>query len=111
MSEMKEMEQIIFEMISYGGNAKGLIYEAITSAEQGDFTKSDALLKEADEDLVHAHQIQTDMIQQEASGHHHEVTVLFVHAQDHLMAALELRTMAENLISLNCRLYNLEHKQ
>ena len=107
---MEEMEMIIFEIISNGGNAKGLAYEAIASAEEGDFEKAEALLKEADESLVKAHQIQTDLIQSEAAGQHHDVTVLFVHAQDHLMTAMEVRTLAENFIKINKRLYALENK-
>ena len=62
---MNEMEMIIFEIISNGGTAKGLSYEAIASAEEGNFEKADELLKEADEYLVKAHQIQTDLIQSE----------------------------------------------
>ena len=65
---MNEMEMIIFEIISNGGTAKGLSYEAIASAEEGNFEKADELLKEADEYLVKAHQIQTDLIQSEAAG-------------------------------------------
>ncbi len=107
---MEEMEMIIFEIISNGGNAKGLAYEAIASAEEGDFEKAEALLKEADESLVKAHQIQTNLIQSEAAGQHHDVTVLFVHAQDHLMTAMEVRTLAENFIKINKRLYALENK-
>lgn len=107
---MEEMEMIIFEIISNGGNAKGLVYEAISAAEKKDFEKAEALLKEADEYLVQAHQIQTNLIQQEAAGEHHEVTVLFVHAQDHLMSAMEVRTMAENIIKINKRLAALEAK-
>ena len=105
---MNEMEMIIFEIISNGG--KGLSYEAIASAEEGNFEKADELLKEADEYLVKAHQIQTDLIQSEAAGKHHDVTVLFVHAQDHLMTSMEVRTLAENIIKMNKRLYSLENK-
>lgn len=107
---MDKMEQIIFEIISFGGNAKGLSYEAIAASEKGDFEKATELLKEADENLVQAHQIQTNLIQAEARGEKHEVSVLFVHAQDHLMTAMEVRTLADNFIKLNKRLYQLENK-
>ena len=104
----KNMEQIIFEIISYGGTAKGISYEAIAAAQEGDFEKAEELLKEADEALVHAHQIQTNIIQSEAGGQHYEVTVLFVHAQDHLMTSMEVRTLAENFIAILKRLDKLE---
>lgn len=67
-------------------------------------------MKEADESLVKAHKIQTELIQAEAGGKHHEVTVLFVHAQDHLMCAMEVCTLAENFIKMNKRLYALEQR-
>ncbi len=107
---MESLEVIIFEIISNGGNAKGLVYEAISASENGEFDKADELLKEADEYLVKAHNIQTELIQKEASGEHHDVRVIFVHAQDHLMTALEVRTLAENIIKVNKRLYALENR-
>ncbi|HJC99627.1 MAG TPA: PTS lactose/cellobiose transporter subunit IIA [Candidatus Dwaynia gallinarum] len=107
---MKDIESIVFEIISNGGNAKGLIYEAISCSERGDFKEADALLEEADVYLTKAHKIQTELIQQEASGNHNEVTILFVHAQDHLMSAMEVKTMAEKLIRINKRIYDLEQK-
>ena len=107
---MKNIESIVFEIISNGGNAKGLIYEAISCSERGDFKEADALLEEADVYLTKAHKIQTELIQQEASGNHNEVTILFVHAQDHLMSAMEVKTMAEKLIRINKRIYDLEQK-
>lgn len=107
---MDTMEMIIFEIISNGGNAKGIVYEAIHCAENGNFEEAENLLKEADEYLVKAHKIQTGLIQAEAAGKHHDVTVLFVHAQDHLMCAMEVRTLADNIIRMNQRLCALENK-
>ncbi len=98
---MENMELIIFEIINYGGTAKGLAYEALEAAQQGDYEKAEQLLKEADENLVQAHRIQTELIQAEARGEHHEVSVLFVHAQDHLMTAMEARTLIEYLIKMH----------
>ena len=54
---MDGIEQIIFEIISNGGNAKGLAYEAIMEAEKGNFDKAEELLSEADEFLREAHQV------------------------------------------------------
>lgn len=103
---MDQMEMIIFEIISFGGTAKGLAYEALEAAQQGDYEKADQLLKESDENLVKAHQIQTTIIQEEAAGKHHEVSVLFVHAQDHLMTAMEARTLIEYMIKMHKKMDN-----
>ncbi len=98
---MENMEMIIFEIINYGGTAKGLAYEALEAVENKNYELADQLLKESDENLVRAHKIQTKMIQEEAAGMRHEVSVLFVHAQDHLMTAMEARTLIDYLIKLN----------
>lgn len=105
---MENMELIIFEIISNGGNAKALVYDAMVASEKGNFVEAKNLLKEADEYLTIAHQTQTNLIHEEANGIHHDVSVLFVHAQDHLMTAIEVRSLAENVIRMNKRLYDLE---
>lgn len=107
---MENMELVIFEIIANGGNAKALVFDAVKAAEEGKFEEADALMKEADEFLTLAHNTQTKILQEEASGQKTEVSVLFVHAQDHLMTAIESRSWAERYILLNKRLWNLEHK-
>ena len=108
---MQDMEVIVFEIISNGGNAKALVYEAIEASENGNFKEARDLLNEADTFLNKAHQVQTDLIQKEAAGERNEVTVLFVHAQDHLMTSIEVRTLAENIIRMNERLWKLENRE
>ena len=108
---MQDMELIVFEIISNGGNAKALVYEAIEASENGNFKEARELLNEADTFLNKAHQVQTDLIQKEAAGERSEVTVLFVHAQDHLMTSIEVRTLAENIIRMNERLWKLENRE
>ncbi|MDY6063219.1 MAG: PTS lactose/cellobiose transporter subunit IIA [Erysipelotrichaceae bacterium] len=104
---MENIETIIFEIISNGGTAKGLIYEAIEASGKGEFEQANQLLKEADEYLLAAHKIQTEMIVEETRGNHIEVQVLFVHAQDHLMTALEVRSLADVLIGMNKKIHQL----
>lgn len=48
------MEDIIFSIISYGGDAKALAYEAIEASDLGDFDKAQSLLDEADEIRLNA---------------------------------------------------------
>lgn len=103
-------EEIIFEIISNAGMAKGIVYEAINESLKGNFDKIDDLLKEADSYLLKAHNVQTDIIQKEARGEHMEVRVLFVHAQDHLMSTVEIRNLAESIIKMNEKINKLENK-
>ena len=103
-----DLETIVFEIISNAGMAKGLVYEAMSSSlKDGDFEKASSLLKEADEYLLKAHKIQTEIIQEEARGNHLTVTALFVHAQDHLMTALEVRSLADVILEMNAKIAQL----
>ena len=93
--EQRNQEQLTTEMglIIHGGNAKSLSFEAIYAAYQK--------LKEADEELLNAHQTQTQMLTQEAAGHPIEVHLLTIHSQDHLMNALTFRELAEEMVELH----------
>lgn len=99
-----DMELVVFEIISHAGTAKGLAYEALEAAEEGDFDKAERLLKEADEALLGAHHVQTSLIQKEAAGEKTEISMLFVHAQDHLMTSIEAKNLIEHIIKLHKKL-------
>lgn len=96
---MDIMEQA-FEIISYGGNAKGLAYEALQEAESGNYDKADELMKESNKDLEKAHNIQTEMLTMEARGEKIDIGILFVHAQDHLMTAIEAKSLISHMIKM-----------
>ena len=102
--ENKSMEEIIFTIIANAGNTKGLIYEAIELAKIGHIEEAIKKLEESDEFLNKAHQIQTEIITNEINGDHMDVTMLFVHAQDHISSAIELRSLAEVIIDLYARI-------
>jgi PTS system cellobiose-specific IIA component len=107
---MEGLEAVIFGIITHAGNARGLAYEALQAAEQGDFAKAQTLMSDAEEDIRQAHKIQTEIIHKEASGERVDVGVLFVHSQDHLMTAISEKTLIERLIVMYQRLTLLEQK-
>lgn len=102
--ESLNMEMIIFEIINYGGIAKSLSYEALAAAEKGEYDEADQLLAEADENLLASHKVQTRLISKEAAGEKMEVSLLMVHAQDHLMTAIEAKSLIENMIKMYKRM-------
>lgn len=107
---MENLEQIIFEIIVHGGNARAKSYDALRAAQQYDFKIAEEYMIEADEEIAQAHKIQTEIIQKEAAGDKVEITVLFVHAQDHLMTAIAEKGLIENMIDLYKRIYAIEKK-
>ncbi|MBB6214376.1 PTS system cellobiose-specific IIA component [Anaerosolibacter carboniphilus] len=95
-----EFEVIICTIISHSGEARSSSMEAITHAKQGDFKKAAACLEDANRKLSLAHGEQTKLIQSEAQGEKIEVSLLLVHAQDHLMNAIVLRDLATEFVDL-----------
>lgn len=93
-------EEIVMQIIVSGGNARSLAMEAIASAKKGDMKSAGESLAKADEELLEAHKIQTKLIQEEASGNRTEVSLLMVHAQDHLMNAITVKDMAREFLEL-----------
>ena len=104
-------DQIIMGLILNAGDAKQHIYQALSYAKEGDFTSSEDEIAKADAALLEAHNLQTQFLAQEAGGTKTDITALFVHSQDHLMTSIEVRTLAENVIRMNERLWKLEHKE
>ena len=95
-----EFEEIIMNLIMYGGDARSQSLMAIQTAREGDFTEALALLKSADESINKAHVIQTKLIQDEVRGEKTEVNLLMVHAQDHLMNAMTVCDLAREIIDI-----------
>lgn len=92
------MEQEIMDIIMNAGNARTHCLNAVRSAINGDFEEADQMIKQAKKDLTKAHKTQTHLIKEEVSGNGKPVTLLMVHAQDHLMNALTVRDLAEIVI-------------
>ncbi|HDR8245662.1 TPA: PTS lactose/cellobiose transporter subunit IIA [Bacillus cereus] len=95
---MDTIETKAFHLILHGGNARSCSMEAIDCAKRGEFTE--AKLQEALEELKEAHRVQTELIQKEAGGEKTEVTLLMVHAQDHLMNAITVKELASEFVEL-----------
>ncbi|MCM8712006.1 PTS lactose/cellobiose transporter subunit IIA [Clostridium sp. SYSU_GA19001] len=98
--EMTSLEQIVMELVVNGGDAKSKAMQAIKAAKKGDMNLAKQKINEANESLCKAHEIQTNLIQNEAAGNHVQVTLLMVHAQDHLMNAITIRDLVQEMIDM-----------
>ncbi len=101
---MENMEEIIFQLIIHAGNARCSAMEAIFFAKQGDYEGARLALNEAGEELSKAHKVQTSLIHQEAAGNKTTLSLLLVHAQDHLMNGITVKEMATEFVELYERL-------
>lgn len=95
-----DLEKIIFTIIAHSGNAKSKCFEALNAAKKEDFSKTEELIKEAKEEILKAHHIQTEMLQKEAQGQKQELNLLLIHAEDHLMNTMLAKDLIEEIIEL-----------
>ena len=101
-----DLNQVAMQIILHSGSAKTLADEAFQLAKEKKFKEAYAKMEQAEtEGILKAHQAQTLVIQEEARGLAHAPSLLFTHAQDHLMT-----TMATiDLIKELSELYFLRH--
>ncbi|MBU5674991.1 PTS lactose/cellobiose transporter subunit IIA [Alkaliphilus sp. MSJ-5] len=93
-------EELIFKLITQSGDAKSFAMEAIQLAKNRDFDKARDCLNNASKQLELAHRQQTELIHMEAQGNKIEVTLLLIHAQDHLMNAITTKDLASEIVDL-----------
>ncbi len=95
-----DLETIIFTIIAHSGDARSSSMEAIGHAKNGEFDKAAACLDEANKKLLLVHSEQTKLIQAEAQGQETKLSLLLIHAQDHLMGAMTVRDLAGEFIEM-----------
>ncbi|GIO24115.1 lichenan-specific phosphotransferase enzyme IIA component [Oceanobacillus sp. J11TS1] len=95
------VEEISFQIILYGGNARTLAMEAMKHAKASEFELAEQKIEEANEEMSKAHRYQTDLIQGEIRGEEVELRLLLIHAQDHLMNAITVIDLAQEVIELH----------
>lgn len=96
----EDLEMTTMEIVAYAGDARSKYIEALNAANDSEYDKAEALIKEGNELITDAHNVQTKMIQMEAAGEKIDVSFLIVHAQDRLMTVMLLRDLVKNLINL-----------
>lgn len=97
---MIELEQAVMEIIINAGQSRSLCFEALQAARKGDIARAKSLLLEADNFSRQAHHMQTKLIEQDAGEAKQPMTLIMVHAQDHLMTSLLARELSEEIIHL-----------
>lgn len=105
-----DIEMEIFNIISNGGDAKAIAYEALDLAHKRKFEEADQKMEVANKTLNKAHNTQTKLIQAEINGKNVQMSLLMVHAQDHLMAAISEISLIEQMIKMIKSIDVLEKK-
>lgn len=97
---MDSQSEIIMGLIANGGNARSLAMKAMYAAKAGNFKEAQELLKASNESILQAHNMQTQLLTKEANGERSEVSLLMVHAQDHLMNAMTVKDLATEIVDI-----------
>lgn len=98
------MEEIAMQIVGNAGEARSLAYEGLKYAKKKDFEKANECMKKSREIMYKAHEAQTDLIVAETNGEKIDVNILIIHAQDHLMNAITVQELVDELIEIYKRL-------
>lgn len=107
---MDEMEMAIMNIIINAGDCKNHAYTALNCVNEGNYEEANSEMELANEALSKAHNGQTTFLNKEANGEKINMSVLFVHAQDHLMTAISEKSLIEQIIELRKVVNGLSEK-
>lgn len=102
LKKEEEFLQAAFKIIMPAGDARNNAAASLDALLDGDDEKAEALLKEARNNILEAHKVQTELIQAEAAremstGTSTKVPMLFIHAQDTLMTIMSEVKLTESM--------------
>ena len=111
MSETKKADtQRLMQLIVNSSKVTTLAMQSVKSALAGDISSARGLLDEARAKGVEAHNVQTEMIQQEIRGEGDSPTLLSVHAQDHFMNSHLLLEVVDIIVNQQEQIETLKER-
>lgn len=100
-AENNDLEEVVMGLIINAGQARSLAFGALKQAKQGDFIGAQETMEKSRIALSEAHRVQTRLIESDEGEGKIKVSLVMVHAQDHLMTAILLRELVGELIELH----------
>ncbi|WP_410012875.1 PTS lactose/cellobiose transporter subunit IIA [Sodalis sp. C49] len=97
---MIDMETTIMTLLVNAGEARSLCMTALACARDGDVDRAGMLLADADNFIKAAHRLQTGLIGADQGEGKIPMTLILVHAQDHLMNAILARELINEMVIL-----------
>ena len=95
-----ELEEQVMGIIINAGQSRILCYEALSCAKAGEFAAADEKMKEAAHFAREAHRVQTQLIEADEGEGKTKMTLVMVHAQDHLMTSILAKELIGELIAI-----------
>lgn len=95
-----ELEEQVMGIIINAGQSRSLCYEALRSAKEGNFADADEKMVQAQHFAREAHLVQTQLIEADEGEGKTRMTLVMVHAQDHLMTSILAKELVTELIEI-----------
>ena len=99
-TEAEELEEVVMGLIINSGQARSLAYGALKKAKQGDFDTAKEMMAQSRTALNEAHLVQTKLIESDQGEGKMKVSLVLVHAQDHLMNGILSSKLIREMIDL-----------
>lgn len=99
--ELQDLEEVVMGLIINSGQARSLAYGALKKAKEGDFEQAKALMNQSRLSLNEAHLVQTKLIEGDQGEGKTKVSLILVHAQNHLMTSMLARELIAELIEVH----------
>jgi PTS system cellobiose-specific IIA component len=95
-----DLTETAMQLIAGAGDSRSYSMEAIMYAKTGEFDKARESIKNASGGLKESHDSQLDLLGAEADGKGPGLSLLMVHAQDHISMAILTKDMAQEFLDL-----------
>jgi len=92
-----DLDMLSMNILVHAGNTRDAVVKALEAIENKQFSTATEFLTTAHHEIVIAHGLQTDTLQEEANGNQIRYSTLFCHAQDTLMTAQSELLIADHL--------------
>ncbi|MFC1234251.1 PTS lactose/cellobiose transporter subunit IIA [Vibrio sp. F74] len=99
-----DQEAVVMDIIINAGEARSLCYESLAKARKLELEQAKTLLQQAKECLNKAHLTQTQLIEADQGEGKVPMTLVMVHAQDHLMNTILAHELATEMVYLHEKL-------
>lgn len=110
-NNIADTQDIAMAIIANSGDGRSKAFSALKQAQEGNFKKAEVLIDESSNAISKAHDVQTQMLVDEANGKKTELNILTVHAQDHFMASLLANDLIRQMIKMQKEITQLMGKE
>lgn len=97
-----------FQIVAVAGQSRSMSLKALAEAKKGNYAEANDYLKQAEEGMNQAHELQFTMLQKECSGEPVDISIVTVHGQDHLTMAIVTYDLVKEMIDMIKEMRNVQ---